>query len=88
MDRFFSKVAPTEFNIHKVIFISIVMATKFLDDEIFTDQMMADIGGVTVDSLCDMEVEFLDEISFKVNVDEQIFKHFEKIVLQRNKLDH
>lgn len=81
MDRFFrSGVYPTEYNMHKVFFISVMTASKFWEDICFSTEILARVCGVSSSRLVEMEVEFLNQIDFDIFVSQDEFKSLEKSI--------
>ena len=56
------------FTIHRVIIVSIVLAFKFNDDSFYDSASYALIGGIPVEELNYLEMEFLKEINFSLLV--------------------
>ena len=50
------------------------MAIKFLDDDYFKNEYYAKIGGISLYELNVLESEFLNIISFNLNVDTNTFE--------------
>ena len=59
---------PTSWSIHRLVMVGIVLAAKFLDDELFTAAGFAEIGGVGVKDMCRMEVAFCRRIKWRLHV--------------------
>ena len=61
-------VPVNSFTIHRVIIVSIVLAIKFNDDSFYDSASYALIGGIPVEELNYLEMEFLKEINFSLLV--------------------
>ena len=59
----------TRFNVHKLLLVSIMAASKFYDDEHLCNKNWAAIGGVEVSDINRLECEFLSNIDYRLNVD-------------------
>jgi len=69
-------------NFHKLIFLALLAAIKYQEDDIHTNTYYARVGGVKGDDLFNLELEFLELIEFNLFVDEKLFgKTLEKIQL-------
>ncbi|KAH3762100.1 hypothetical protein Pelo_6053 [Pelomyxa schiedti] len=66
----------THNNVHRIILISILIASKFLLDEFQHHTKFALVGGVTVHELRALEVAFLRIISFNIWVEPDEFNKF------------
>lgn len=61
-------------NIHKLILASFIISNKFLEDSVYSMQIYAKIGGVSVKEINHLEYEFLKLIKFNLFVDENLFQ--------------
>merc|ERR1719210_928765 len=64
-------------NIHKLLLSSVVLATKYLDDDYCLNSHFAEIGGVKLLELNKLELSFLQLIQWKLHVqpDDYSFCH-------------
>ena len=71
IDRYLEK-KPQQFlvsrNVHKLFFVSLLVAAKFNEDLKLSNSDFAKLGGVDKYDLCLLEIHFLKSISFNVNV--------------------
>jgi len=63
----------TASNVHRLLFISMLVAAKFFDDLFYANFYMAKVGGVSVEEVLELEVEFLAAIRFSLYVDKELF---------------
>lgn len=64
-----SRIIPVNsLTIHRIIITSVVLAIKYFDDSFYTDNQYARIGGIEVEELCFLEIEFLKSINFSLYV--------------------
>ena len=54
--------------IHRVLIASAVLAIKFFDDAFYLNSHYAKVGGISVDELSLLELEFLKNINFSLHV--------------------
>lgn len=67
-------------NVHKLILISFLIANKFLEDEYMNNNYWANCGGITLNNLNKLEIEFLKKINYLLYVkDEELIKKYEEI---------
>jgi len=66
----------TASNVHRLLFISMLVAAKFYDDLFYANYYMAKIGGVSVQEVLELEVEFLAAIRFSLYVDMNLFNTY------------
>ena len=72
------KVFLNEFNVHRIMFISIVMAYSYNEDIIFDNEYLALVSGVSLKEMISLEHSFLDLLEFKFYVDEKIFEQYKQ----------
>lgn len=65
-------------NVHKIILSSLVISIKFNEDEYFDNKFYAEVGGVTLNELNDLEYYFLKLIDFKVYIEEAEYCRYYK----------
>ena len=53
-----------------------MLAAKYFDDVYFTNAFYADVGGISVDELNMLEVDFLCRIRFNLYVTPQDYQHY------------
>jgi hypothetical protein len=73
---FFGKFGLNYYNIHKLILASMVISIKYNEDEYFSNQFYAKVGGVSKEELNKLEYEFLSLIDFSLFVDEELFSKY------------
>eukprot|EP00828_Plagiopyla_frontata_P037595 TRINITY_DN4937_c0_g1_i2.p3 TRINITY_DN4937_c0_g1~~TRINITY_DN4937_c0_g1_i2.p3 ORF type:complete len:115 (-),score=18.20 TRINITY_DN4937_c0_g1_i2:220-564(-) len=62
-----------DFNIHRLIITSVVIAAKFFDDHYFSNSHYAKVGGITNQELNNLEFEFLNSINYSLYVPSEQF---------------
>lgn len=70
-----------------MVFLALLAAIKYQEDDIHTNTYYARVGGVKSDELFSLELEFLELIDFNLYIDEELFaKTVEKfqIASERN----
>lgn len=68
----------TDYNIHRIIFTGMLLAIKYNEDCIYSNDYYAKIAGIKNKELYILEKEFLELIDFKLFVDENIFNAYAK----------
>jgi hypothetical protein len=63
-------------NIHRLFFVSLVIAIKYNEDLHYNNAVYAQIGGVKLNALSEMELNFLKKIEYKLFVDDKLFKTY------------
>jgi len=61
----------TALNVHRIFLASILLSVKFLDDIYYNNSFFAKLGGIPLQELNALEVEFLRLTRFDLNVSEQ-----------------
>ncbi len=77
----------TYHNIYKLMLIAMVIAIKYNEDEIYTSDFYAKLGGISKIELNNLEYEFVCMINFKLFISEDLFyKYYE--LLEENDSDN
>ena len=63
----------TERNIHRLLFTSIVISAKFVDDQFYKNKYYASVGGMTLSTLNELEETMLDLLNYHCPIDLEIF---------------
>ncbi|KAA8496758.1 Cyclin-U4-1 [Porphyridium purpureum] len=63
----------TAFNVHRLFLTALVLAVKFCEDVFYDNAHFAKVGGITVQELNRMELEFLKALEFRMHVSEDQF---------------
>ena len=58
-----------------------MIAAKFFDEEYFPNSFYSKIGGITLDDMNKLEIEFLNLIDYKLFVDEEMFFNYKEKML-------
>ena len=66
----------TNYNIHRLLFTSILISIKFNEDIIYDNLLYSKIGGIHVAELNKLEHEFLKMIGFSLFVSEEVYKKY------------
>jgi hypothetical protein len=68
------------FNILRIFSTCMVIACKYLEDEVYTNEYYSEIAGVTVQKLNAFEIEFIEMVQFDIEVKpEQFIKYTEML---------
>ena len=78
LDRICSKkgIKLTKYNIHRILFSSILVAIKYNEDIIYDTKFYSKIAGVSVDELKILEYSFLKIIDFQLFVSDELYKKY------------
>ena len=68
----------TDYNIHTLLLICILIAIKMNEDEIYTNDYYAEVAGISLKKLNKIEHEFLNMNKFKLFVDKDIFEQYQR----------
>merc|ERR1719266_689595 len=69
-------------NIHKLLLSSVVLATKYLDDDYFLNSHFAEIGGVKLPELNKLELSFLQLIQWRLHVLPDDYSSHNRVLLE------
>ena len=78
IDRICAKkeIILTKYNIHRILFTSILIATKYNEDIIYDNLFYSKIAGVTIKELLALENYFLNIIDFDLFVSDDIYQKY------------
>ena len=76
IDRICNKFKLTYFNIHKLILASMIIAIKYNEDEYYSTQFYAKLGGVSIAEINSLEYYFLKLIKYNLFVTEDLFNKY------------
>ena len=72
------KVFLNEYNIHRIMLISIYIAYTYNEDCIYDNKYLALVSGLNRSEMVLLEEDFLDLIEFKLFVSDEIFEQYKK----------
>ncbi|KRX01571.1 Cyclin-like protein [Pseudocohnilembus persalinus] len=76
-----SNIQLTPFTVHRLLFVAVLTAIKFSNDNNYQNVYYAKVGGIKLQDLNKMEVEFLDLIEYNLLVSEEEYNQ------EQNKLN-
>lgn len=79
IDRFIHQqpeVPITSLNVHRLLITSVMVAAKFVDDAFFNNAYYAKVGGVSTLEMNRLELEFLFNLDFKLQVTVSTFESY------------
>lgn len=71
-----SHVIITEYNIHRLLFTSILCASKYNEDSVYDNTYYSEIAGVSIKELNSMEASLAEMLDFKFFVDTDEFNTY------------
>lgn len=79
IDRFceITSITLTPYNIHRILFGSILCAIKYNEDVFYENKYYAEIAGVSLKELNKIEYDFIDLIDFNLFITKQQFDQYE-----------
>ncbi|KAF3454464.1 hypothetical protein FNV43_RR04911 [Rhamnella rubrinervis] len=78
IDRFIQATGLrlTCLNVHRLLITSLMVATKFMDDECCNNEYYAKVGGVSTAEMNKLEMEFLFSLDFRLNVTVELYAKY------------
>ena len=88
LDRICSRkgIKLTKYNIHRLLFTSILVAIKYNEDIIYGNKFYSKIAGVAVDELKILEISFLKIIDFQIFVSDELYQKYYTYLFQDYKI--
>ena len=71
-----NKIRLNYFNIHKLIIASMLVSIKYNEDDYFSNEFYAKVGGIRMTEMNKLEYEFLCLIEFNLFVNEEVFNKY------------
>jgi hypothetical protein len=75
-----SSILLTPFNVHRILFVSILLAIKYNEDICFGFDFYAKIAGMPISDLKKMERDFVYLIKFKFFIDKEEFENYKSYI--------
>ena len=73
-----NEIYLTDYNIHTLLLICILIAIKMNEDNIYTNDYYAQVAGISLKKLNKIEHEFLNMNKFKLFVDKDLFDKYQQ----------
>ena len=73
-----SNIILTPYNIHRVLFSSVIISIKYNEDSYYDNNFYAQIAGIKPDELQLLEYKFFELNDFNVYVSDKEFEQYEK----------
>jgi hypothetical protein len=81
-----SEIKINKYNAHKIILMSIAMASKYIDDNCQTNKYISSIGGISCEEFNKLELKFLNLLNYNLFVYDDIFDNYKRAMLRRKLL--
>ncbi|PKI51547.1 hypothetical protein CRG98_028107 [Punica granatum] len=80
IDRFTARTRSrlTSLNIHRLLITSVMVAAKFMDDVSHNNAHYAKVGGISMEEMNELEMNFLFSIDFRLHVPVDVFIKYSK----------
>ena len=74
-------------NIYKLMLVAMVIATKYNEDEIYSSDFYAKLGGISKIELNNLEYDFLSMINFNLFISEDLFYKYYGLLVENESDD-
>lgn len=81
-----ASIILTEYNVHKILFVSILLAIKYNEDTFYDNKYYSKIAGVPLKELKNMEYEYIKLINFDLYVNKAIFENYKNYIYSINSI--
>ena len=68
----------THMNIHRLLLSCFVISIKFNEDDYYSNEYYAKVGGISLDELNKLEEAILSLLEFKLFIDDELYDNYEK----------
>ena len=80
-----NKINFNYYNIHKLILAAFIVAIKFHEDDVYSMNFYAKLGGVTIREALNLEYEFLSLLDFKLFINPKLYnKYYNNLINLEN----
>ena len=73
-----NKYIISYFNIHKLLFVAIVLSVKYSESCFLTNKSYAKIGGISINELNNLEIKFCKYINYRLYISKELFEKYSK----------
>jgi hypothetical protein len=82
LDRFIqnTNIYLTEFNIHQILMISIIISYKMNEDIIYTNNFLCEVAGINLKIFNQLQIEFFKLINYNLCISEKEFTKYKKLL--------
>lgn len=80
------KIKMSMNNIHRLIIASTVISVKFNEDDYFSNEHYAKIGGISLQELNNLEEEFINNLNWVTWIDLELFEKYSSYLLHYESL--
>ena len=83
IDRFCSNgcIKISHYNIHTILFISLYLAIKYNEDNLYDDVYYAKVGGLPLSEVTQLSLVFMTIIGYKLYIDNEEYKIYENYII-------
>ena len=81
-----ASIILSEYNVHRILFMSILMALKYNEDMFYDNKYYSKIAGVPLKELKKMEYEYIKLVNFDLYVNKAIFEKYKKYINSINSI--
>lgn len=74
-------------SVHRMLITSVMLATKFFDDETFNNLYYAKVGGLQISELNQLEEKFLMLIDFSLTIQSDLFERYRCELMKHSKVN-
>lgn len=80
-----NKINLDYYNIHKLILAAFIVAIKFHEDDVYSMNFYAKLGGLTIREALNLEYEFLSLLDFKLFINPKLYnKYYNNLINLEN----
>lgn len=75
-------LVASEMNCHRLVFTCLVLAVKYLEDEVHSNVYYAKVGGLTPEEMNALEIKLLEVLDWNLSVSPETYADFEEGLIQ------
>ena len=77
-----NKIMLNSYNVHRLLFVSILISIKMNSDKIYKNNYYSKISGINPKDLCLMEYEFIHLSGFMLNIKKEIYEKYKSFLIK------
>ena len=73
-------LTASKFSVISLVLSAVLLTSKVFNDTYYTNRYIAEVGGVTLANINDLEMYFMDVLDWNVNITTEEFEFYDKSI--------
>jgi hypothetical protein len=75
-----NSIQLNEFNIHRILFASVIVAIKYNEDDYYTNGYYSKVGGISVKELNTLEYEYVKLLKYNLYIKTEVYDKYKQFL--------